>query len=400
MENIFQKSFDSITSADIQKLIDIKYKERQKMEYKKEMYKPTDKDRKEMLRDISSIANAYGGYLIIGIEADKKGIPLKSVHIDKAEDERNRIEQSYLSNIEPRIPGLKCKAVKMDTGEDIIIVFIPRSLKKPHMINFQQLNQFWIRHNDKKLPMLVEEIRDACISVENIWKDVRQFLYEREVEIKQQITKRGGMVIGSIPALIREDFIDIRDSNIKKFLIEPPNQIGKSFTLSFKEGPIILTYPEPTLFGLRIGHSDFQEVQLFRNGYYELILDHSMIYMQDDHKDVIINTQSLIGITVNYFRALGYLIEQFGIESNVVAYVNLYNIGNIKLEANVVDPKLGFERVVKKKLKNTKHLLISAKQIVSFDNPDAEAKSFLEKIWNAYGLEEVPFFKGDKYYPL
>jgi len=35
------------------------------------------KERKEMLRDISSIANAYGGYLIIGVEADKEGIPIK-----------------------------------------------------------------------------------------------------------------------------------------------------------------------------------------------------------------------------------------------------------------------------------------------------------------------------------
>ncbi len=38
MDNIFQKSFDNVTGSDIQNLIDIQYKERQRMEYKKEMY--------------------------------------------------------------------------------------------------------------------------------------------------------------------------------------------------------------------------------------------------------------------------------------------------------------------------------------------------------------------------
>ena len=42
MESIFQKSFDNITSVDIQNLIDIKYKERQRVEYKREMYKHTE----------------------------------------------------------------------------------------------------------------------------------------------------------------------------------------------------------------------------------------------------------------------------------------------------------------------------------------------------------------------
>ena len=90
MESIFQKSFDDLNGADIQNLITIKYKERQRMEYKKEMYKPTNKYRKEMLRDISSIANAYGGYLIIGLEEDNNGIPVKPFNIANAEKERNR----------------------------------------------------------------------------------------------------------------------------------------------------------------------------------------------------------------------------------------------------------------------------------------------------------------------
>jgi len=401
MENIFQKNFDSIINADIQNLIDIKYKERQRMEYKKGMYGRRDEEKREMLRDISSIANAYGGYLIVGIEADDVGIPINLFNIENAENERDRIEKSCWSNIEPHIPGLKCKTIEMATGENIILVFIPRSLKKPHMINFKQLNQFWIRHNDKKLPMSVEEIRDSCLSVENIWKDVKQFLDEREIELRQQITQRGGMVIGCVPALIREEFIDIRDSKIKEFLIDPPNQHGESYTLSFMFASQPQEYPEPNLNGLQIKCTvrDYKEVQLFRNGYFELRLDCTMVYQGDKARGVYLNSDGLIGYTVNYFRALSYLVKQFGIESNLVGFICLYNIGRTTLKSKLVDQKTGNSHYPEKKLEKVYHLLIQPMQILSFDNPDAVAKLFLERIWNAFGFEEVPFFKDEKYMP-
>jgi len=398
LENIFQKSFDNITNADIQNLIDIKYKECQRMEYKKEMYSRNDNGTKEMLRDISAIANAYGGYLIIGIEADKKGIPKNPINVDNAEIERDRIEKSCLSSIEPRISGLKCKTVQVSTGENIIVVFIPRSLKKPHMVTFSGLNQFWKRYNDKKLHMSVEEIRDACISIENVWKDVKQFLDEQQMYIRQQISSRGGMVIASVPALIREEFIDIRDPKIKKFLIDPPNQYGESFSLSFKSTSTPVSYPEPTLNGLRIKYENKIEVQLFRNGYYELKLDGPEVYDNIDTPEFSLCTPCVIEFTVNYFRALGYLVEQYGIETSLVAFVNLYNTQNLKLKYKAILPEIGAMDTLGKKLE-TPDLLIPPKQIISFDNPDSIAKSFLEKIWNAFGFEEVPSFKDDKYNP-
>ena len=399
MDNIFQKSFGNITGADIQNLIAIKYKERQRMEYKREMYKHTDKEKKEMLRDISSMANAYGGYLIVGVEADEDGIPIKPFNINNAEKERDRIEKSCLSSIDPHVPGLKCKTVTMNSGENVIVVLIPRSLKKPHMVTFSGLNQFWIRHNDKKLPMTIEEIRDACISVENIWKDVRQFLDEREKELREEITSRGGMVIGCTPALIREEFIDIRDSNIKSFLIDPPNQHKGSYSLSFKLTTVPEAYPEPTLNGLRITYKNTQEVQLFRNGYYELRVDRSYIYEKDEFEGVFIHILGLIEFTVNYFRALSFLVEKYGIETNLVAFLNLYNISNIKLKSKLVHPGRNIAYYPEKRLEKTDYLPIPPKQIISFDNPDGIAKSFLEKIWNAFGFEEVPYFKDDKYSP-
>jgi len=207
------------------------------------------------------------------------------------------------------------------------------------------------------------------------------------------------MVIGCAPALIREEFIDIKDSSIKDFLIDPPNQHKGSYSLSFKLYAVPEAYPEPTLNGLLITYKDTQEVQLFRNGYYELRVDRSLVYVKNEVEGNLIYIRGLVEYTVNYFRALSYLVEKYGIETNLVAFLNLYNVSNIKLKSKLVHPERNIAYYPEKRLEKTDHLLIPPKQIISFDNPDSIAKSFLEKIWNAFGFEEVPYFKNDKYSP-
>lgn len=111
-----------------------------------------------MLRDISSMANAYRGYLILGLREEKEsGVPLEIVSVEKANEERDRILGSCLSNIEPRIVGLQARTVDIDDGA-ILIICIPRSTKLPHMVTFKGLNQFWIRHDRQKSKMSVDEI--------------------------------------------------------------------------------------------------------------------------------------------------------------------------------------------------------------------------------------------------
>ena len=207
------------------------------------------------------------------------------------------------------------------------------------------------------------------------------------------------MAIGCTPALTKEEFIDIKDTSIKDFLVDPPNQHKGSYSLSFKLTTIPEAYPEPTLNGLRIIFKNIQEVQLFRNGYYELRVDRSLVYVKHELEGVFLHARGVIEFTVNYFRALNYLIEKCGIETNLVAFLNLYNVNRIKLKSKFIHPGSNAGYFPEKRIEKTDHLLIPPKQIISFDNPDSIAKSFLEKIWNAFGFEEVPYFRDDKYSP-
>ena len=178
---VFNKAFDDIDYSDIQSLIG-KVAERQNIEYKQQVWEHNDKETREMLRDISSMANAFGGYIIVGVRADQDGLPIEIINISNAEMERDRIWSSCISCLESRIPGLKIKTISLPERESLIIIFIPRSTRLPHMVTFKGLNQFWIRHDRQKSPMSIEEIREACLRVENLQKNVQDFIKERKDE--------------------------------------------------------------------------------------------------------------------------------------------------------------------------------------------------------------------------
>ena len=66
-----------------------------------------EKRRFEICKDVTAMANASGGYIIIGIREEKK-IAKEFCNIDNAaHDVAQRINDICLQYIKPRIPGLK-----------------------------------------------------------------------------------------------------------------------------------------------------------------------------------------------------------------------------------------------------------------------------------------------------
>ena len=396
MSHIFSKNFEGITKDDIQSLLDSNVKENQKIEYKSAMYGRRDDDRREMLRDISSFANAYGGYLIIGISENEDGEPHAIVNIENAEEEKDRIDKSCLANIEPRIPGFKSKIIQMDELTCIIIVFIPYSIKKPHLITFKQLNQFWIRHQDDKMLMSVDEIKEMCITTINILKSVKNFISERENETEEAVGNNSYLIIGSCPLNINDEIIEIKNPDVRNFLIDPQNQTNESYALKFKYGEAIEAYPEPTLSGLKISHQNVGEVNLFRNGYYEIMFPLVRNIVYQNNSNYLFHKRALISTVVNYFRALFYLNEYYGVEESVFSFMNLINIENYILEFGRIVPETRAREPMRRTWEKN-NMKIPTIQTNIFNDSDRCAKHFLDIIWNAFGFEEAPYFDNDVY---
>jgi hypothetical protein len=229
--NLHGKLLEEISEVDLQALIDNGVRESQTLEYKREVYGRGDEEVREMLRDISSIANAFGGDMLIGVEEDREGVAVALRGVENGEAEAARIVSSCLSNIEERIPGLRAWPVPLHNGCHVICVRIPRSLRAPHLVTFKGLNQFWARHDRQKAPMSIHEVRDVCLRVEGLMERLERFLEKRKREILEKIDPMPYYVISITPLFVGTEIVEVRDRELRELMRNPPGQRSGGWTV-------------------------------------------------------------------------------------------------------------------------------------------------------------------------
>ena len=376
---LFDRAFDDINAESIRYLVDERVTERNTLEYKEESYNLDSPDAKrEMLKDVSSIANASGGFLILGIREDPQTGEAKAVvNIDSAKDEMDRIISSCLSNIEPRIAGLQAKVIEVN-GDSVILLHIPHSLKKPHLITYRGLCQFWIRHDRQKSRMSVDEIRDSFLRTESLVEKLEDFLTKRRTYILDHIgRKQVCYVIGSAP-LVLEEFMDISDQQLRDILQESPNKRypNSQYNFDFEYGRVT-----PFIDGLK-AQNEGEKLMLFRNGYLEGQLTFQDILTEKKQGGQIsLNPYALAGYLVSFLSTYLALRNYLGIQEPFVLYLSLNNIKGTALAGSRF-----FEAYTEP------HIEIPARQINYFENIDTIAKAVLDRVWQAFGGEGVPDF--------
>lgn len=401
MNNFFNKDFDSLIIEDIQWLVSQKIVEGQKLEYKRSPYERNDEGTRELLRDVTSIANSAGGYLLIGINEDQDGLPTELLGIEAGEDERDRMLSILLTGVDPRMPGLKAKTLAINNGRDVLVFFIPRSHRAPHLITNKGLNQFWIRHDRQKSKMSVDEIRDMFVKTENLIQGVKDFLSIRRAETIAELKGKPYMAIGALPLFSSaKEIVDVRDGTIRNILIEDPNQRYTGWSFNF-EG---YGHVHPTLEGLIAyprNAADWKSLRLYRNGYFEtkiLIDEHfcregTEVTLSNGQtgRSLLLYPYALAEFPVSFFRMLKKIKEYLGVEEDHLAFVSLFNIRDYSLKRHRPQAigYAGSEIAVWDK----DHLEIPALQINLARSPDDLAKIFCDRIWQAFSYEDSPMFE-------
>ncbi len=115
--SLASRPLESLEQRDLQGLVENQVRERRQIEYKLMLPNNSDSDKREFLADVSSLANASGGYLIFGMDEDG-GLPtaLKGLEISDSDAEVLRLESIVRDGIDPRIPGLATKPIPIDVG--------------------------------------------------------------------------------------------------------------------------------------------------------------------------------------------------------------------------------------------------------------------------------------------
>jgi len=176
-------AFDEISEQHLLAQIEAGVPEGVLVDYKRDAYGRTDADVKEFLKDISSFANTSGGHLIIGMDA-VAGIPtaLAPLSVDP-DHELQRLENLARDGIEPRVIGLRMKAVGISSGGFVIVVRSPKSWNPPHRVSARNTNRIYGRNSAGAYEYSVDELRVVFTSAASALDRVRAFRAERLARI-------------------------------------------------------------------------------------------------------------------------------------------------------------------------------------------------------------------------
>ncbi len=181
--SIFRPILDDVDEADVGQLVADGQHEGLSVELKRDMYGNADADRKEFLKDLSSFANSAGGHLIIGID-EARGAAVAIAPIEGDPDATlQRLEQIARTGIEPRIVGIRMRAVPIAAGGFVFIIRVPKSWNPPHRVALQNSNRFYLRSSAGAHEASVEELRAVFANGADMHDKMNDYVRDRVQKI-------------------------------------------------------------------------------------------------------------------------------------------------------------------------------------------------------------------------
>jgi hypothetical protein len=128
------KPMEALGPADIAELVADSVAEDRTLDYKDQLSGNTDQDHKELLADISALANTLGGYMVFGMAEERDGegrptgIPLQVRGLPGNLDaEMLRLEAMARTGIDPRVPRLRFRTVPGGASGSVLVCWVPRT---------------------------------------------------------------------------------------------------------------------------------------------------------------------------------------------------------------------------------------------------------------------------------
>jgi hypothetical protein len=182
---IDDKPLERFAIADLEELIDNQVSEQRTLDYKRALPGTTDAEKREFLRDVSSFANTAGGHLVYGM-TESNGIPrdLPGIQLEKPDAEQCRLENLLRDGVRPRISRIDFRFMPITNGSYVVVVRIPTSWAKPHMVTYND-GKFYARNSNGKYPMDIDELRSAFLSGYAVKGRIERFRRQR-IELVQR----------------------------------------------------------------------------------------------------------------------------------------------------------------------------------------------------------------------
>jgi hypothetical protein len=398
---------DSITENHLRALIEDQVIELRVIEYKQELPGRSDGDKKQFLADVCSFANTAGGDLIYGM-TESGGIPQNLAGVDAGNNldaEISRLESSIRDGIRPRIPGIHHQPVRLESGKHALVLRVPRSFSRPHVVTYKNHWKFHARTSNGKYQMDVDEVRRAFVLSESVADRIRAFRAERlsrvvSGETPIPIEGTGRVVLHVVPISAFDSpasvvDLDIQRPPLSERVLLPISIVNEleldEFLLSRDPGILRRRYNFDGVFcDARLGapgENPKGYAQLFRTGVIEAV-DNNAFFEEEgvsriDGKKL---DEGLIKAVQRYFR----LLRELGVEPPIFLLLSLVGVSDYTmLQKDMPQHCYSALRPV-----DRDDLVVPEVMVESLEQDlhalQRRMRPLLDAVWNAVGLPRSP----------
>ena len=197
----FSKPVTALTYEDIESLTSTGEPESLVLDYKA-CVEGADRDKKELAKDVSAMANSSGGYIVIGV-AERQGKPVhppcgtnRMIGQQKVEE---WVEQILISNVAQR-PPVVTRVVDIPGSPDNCVVVINTSVssRAPHMVTVEGDNRYYRRYFKRQQ---------------------YQSLPAEEYEVREMFERSGRLRSETEHYLARRNYLDVAASNFAENIL-------------------------------------------------------------------------------------------------------------------------------------------------------------------------------------
>lgn len=177
---MFEKAFDTLTLADLEGLVEARIPEGRRLEYKRDHYGSNDNAKREFAADVSALANAQGGYLLVGVaEENGAAARIHGVEVPDPDAFVRQIADKIRTATEPPILSFRVRWIETAAPNGVLVIQVDRSWSAPHRVTVAGGKDFYIRNENGKHPMSVTELRRAFLFATEIEERIRRFRADR-----------------------------------------------------------------------------------------------------------------------------------------------------------------------------------------------------------------------------
>lgn len=147
LESLLGTPIEALGAEALRRAVDDGVPEDADLDWKRDLYAPTDKGRQELAKDVAALANSVGGVIVLGV-AERDGRAAKLAPVPLGEREQLRVRQVLAERVRPFLPGVVVRPVPAEPAtpeEGFWVVAVPRSPDAPHAVVMERALGYPVR---------------------------------------------------------------------------------------------------------------------------------------------------------------------------------------------------------------------------------------------------------------